>query len=389
MPRLYLLDPEPAAAWSPFQAARPVAELRAGAWLIRERWEAIADEETTELFVPSHLYRFVEDGVPPVGGVHPVEGPAVIGRSVFAPSGISVEWSDAPATLRNDGAVVGWWVPEGHRWEGTAAEADGIEIEGFPLHGAYDCLGALEHLLVADVADFTREPGDAVPDGSIVIGDPQDVVLLGATVEPGVTFDVRAGAVVVEQHAYVHGGARLEGPLYVGPGSSILGGAVGWSAIGPQCRVRGEVTHAVFLGYANKAHDGFLGHSVVGRWANLGAGTITSNLKNTYGSVRLDIGGQRLETNRQFLGSLIGDHAKTAIGTLLATGTVLGVGANVFGSVRPPKEVRPFAWGTDGDIMALDGFLRIVERVLPRRNVEVTDAMRAMLETVYKHATGT
>jgi hypothetical protein len=145
----------------------------------------------------------------------------------------------------------------------------------------------------------------------------------------------------------------------------------------------------VFLGYANKAHDGFVGHSVIGRWANLGAGTITSNLKNTYGRVRLDVAGTPLDTGLQFLGSLIGDHAKTAIGTLLGTGTVIGTGANVFDAVRPPKYVPPFAWGTTGSArLSRDGFLKIAERVLPRRDVVVDDATRALLGRIYDWAAG-
>ena len=159
------------------------------------------------------------------------------------------------------------------------------------------------------------------------------------------------------------------------------------SAIGPRVNVRGELSTCVFLGYANKAHDGFVGHSVIGRWANLGAGTITSNLKNTYGRVRLDVAGMPLETGLQFLGSLIGDHAKTAIGTLLSTGTVIGAGASVFEGVRAPRYVPPFAWGGTGDArMSKAGFLRIAERVLPRRDVAVDDATRALLERVYDWA---
>src|SRR5205807_10137751 len=128
-------------------------------------------------------------------------------------------------------------------------------------------------------------------------------------------------------------------------------------------------------------HDGFVGHSVIGRWATLGAGTITSNLKNTYGRVRLEVAGTPLETGLQFLGSLIGDHAKTAIGTLLGTGTVVGTGASVFDAVRPPKYVPPFAWGTTGGTrMSRDGFLSIAERVLPRRDAQEDDALRAVLE---------
>ena len=153
---------------------------------------------------------------------------------------------------------------------------------------------------------------------------------------------------------------------------------------------RSEVSNCVFLGYANKAHDGFVGHSVIGRWVNLGAGTITSNLKNTYGTVRLEVAGTAIDTGMQFLGSLIGDHAKTAIGTLLGTGTVIGAGANVFDAVRPPKYVPPFAWGGSADGAARvsrDGFLKVAERVLPRRDVAVDHALRAALGRIYDWAT--
>lgn len=387
MTDVYLIDPDPSSVWFPYQHSRPVSELRAGAWLIRERWEAIADGPTRAIFAPSHLQSFVEDGIPRVGSREPVTGPAIVGRSVFAPSGERPALPRGPATLVHEGKPVGWWVPEGNTWEDEQVAWEEVETEGILLHGAYDLVSALEHFLVADVADFVRESGDPIPDGCIVIGDPQDVVLLGAVVEPGVTFDTRDGAIVVEQHSYVRGGTRLIGPVYVGPGTQVLGGEVGWSAIGPRCKVRGEIVSVVFLGYGNKGHDGFVGHSVIGRWANLGAGTTTSNLKNTYGPVRLDLPGGRVETGRQFLGSLIGDHAKTAIGTMLSTGSAVGVGANVFGWRIPPKYVPPFAWGSENTVMDLAGFLRIAERVMPRRKVEVTDDVRKMLEGIYRVAT--
>ncbi len=389
MTDLILVDPEPSSAWYPFQHSRPVCELRAGAWLIRERWEAIVDGETRAIFAAGPLTAFREDDVPSVQVTEPVTGPAVVARSVFAPSGVSPEWGSEPAELVNDGTVVGWTVPEGAVWEPGVTGWAQLEIDGVLLHGAYDLLEALDHFLEADVADFVTESGDPVPDGSTIIGDPHEIVILSATVEPGVTFDVRHGAIVIEQHAYVSGGTRLEGPIYVGPGSHILGGQIGRTAIGPRCKVRGEVAGSVFLGFANKAHDGFLGDSVVGRWANLGAGTTTSNLKNTYGPVRVEVAGERIETGRQFLGTLVGDHAKSAIGTMFATGTVVGVGANVFAAVRPPPYVAPFAWGPGEESMRLDGFLRIAERVMPRREVEFTPEVREMLTTIYNATVST
>jgi UDP-N-acetylglucosamine diphosphorylase/glucosamine-1-phosphate N-acetyltransferase len=389
MPDLYLLEPAVGPAWAPFQDARPVSELRAGAWLIRERWEAVADGETRAIFGPDHLQAFVEDGVPPVRTGAPVTGPALVGRADFAPSGVPPELGKDAARLVNEEATVGWWVPAGQTWSGADDSPDeAVPIEGMQLHGAFDLVTALEHLLVPDVQDFLQEHGEPFPDGCVLVGDPGEVMILGSLVEPGVVFDTRRGPIVLEQYVYVRSGTRLEGPLYVGPGTELLGGSIGWSSVGPRCRVRGDVSSCVFMGYANKAHDGFVGHSAFGRWVNLGAGTITSNLKNTYGNVRLEVGADRVETGRQFMGTLMGDHAKTAIGTLLPTGAVIGAGANVFGRPNPPKQVPSFAWGLDGGRMSEDGFLTVARRVLPRRQVEVTDAVAAMLTAVYRHATG-
>lgn len=388
MTKVYLVEPPESALWFPFAHSRPVAELRAGIWLIRERWEAVVEGQTEAIFGPRHLESFCEEGVPPVKRRQRVVGPALVGRSDFAPAGEAVELGSEPVRLVNEGEVVGWWVPEGAEWEDDRSDWPAVEIAGLVLRGCYDLLTALDHLLAPDAVDFTQQPGDPIPDGCIVIGDPADVVIMGAAVEPGVIFDVRQGAVVLDQRSYVKSGSRLEGPLYIGPGTQVLGDSISSSAVGPFCKIRGEIAHCVFLGYANKAHYGFLGHSVVGRWVNLGAGTTNSNLKNTYGPVRLRVGSERIDTGMQFLGSLIGDHAKTAIGVQLDTGTVVGVGANVFGSVRPPKYVAPFSWGATGDSVDLDGFLKVAERVMPRRKVEFTEGVRTMLVDIYRHATG-
>ena len=386
MTTLHLLEPSTTAAWFPFSDCRPICELRAGTWLIRERWEAVSEAETSSILGAEHLHPFVEDGVPPVTQRQQVSGAAIVGRSDFAPAGVPLELPDTPQRLVNDGTTVGWWVPEGVTWDGEHTDWPELEIDGMILHGAYDLVTALEHLLQPDAADFTKEASDPVPQGSIIIGDPADVVILGAAVEPGTVFDVRRGVVVVEQHTHVQSGTRFEGPVYVGPGSEILGGTIRACSIGPRCKVRGEISNSVVIGYANKAHDGFVGHSVIGRWVNLGAGTTTSNLKNTYGTVRLKIDQIQLDTNRQFLGTLFGDHCKTAIGTMLSTGAAIGVGANVFGSVAAAKYVPPFAWGDTGATMEREGFIKIAKRVLPRRQVELTDRVQEMLLALYDHA---
>jgi UDP-N-acetylglucosamine diphosphorylase/glucosamine-1-phosphate N-acetyltransferase len=378
---LYLLEPAaPGAAWAPFTGVRPVAELRAGLWRIRERWERALGQPAAAI-IGAHTEGFHDADEPPCTAPAPITGPAVVVTSAFAPATAAIPLGPDARRLVHGNNVVGWIVPAGERFDPAGARGRELPVEGVPLPGSYALLDALDRLLADDCAVF-RGRGSA-PAGALVLGDPSDVVSEGATIEPGVVFDVRPGPVVIEAGAEVRSGARLEGPTFVGAGTRVLGGYVRGSVFGPECRVRGEIAASAFLGYANKAHDGFVGNSVVGRWVNLGAGTTTSNLKNTYGRVRLDVAGERIETGRLNVGTLFGDHAKTAIGTMLPTGTVVSVGANLFGGTVP-KYVPPFAWGLGGERMTEEGFLRVAERVLARRDVAWTDARRESLRRTYR-----
>lgn len=379
---LVLIEPDDAVAWAPFHGARPIAELRAGLWRIRERWEAALGSAVTAIIGDASA-GFVELDSPPSRAHEALRGPLIVARSDFAPAGTRMSLGGNIRRLTAHGETVAWIVPEGETWHvefGGPAQ----EIDGLALRGSFDLISALEQLLEHDCDDFLGQPVDPLPAQSIVIGDPTRVRIVGADVEPGVVFDVRHGTVVIERGAEVRSGTRLEGPCYVGPGARVVGGFVRTSVLGPRSVVRGEVSTSVFNGYANKAHDGFVGHSVIGNWVNLGAGTTTSNLKNTYGTVRLNVDGQVIDTGRQMLGSLIGDHAKTAIGTMLSTGSVIGAGASVFGDGLG-KFVAPLSWGAAGDTrVSEEGFLRIAERVMPRRDVMVTAERRASLVAIFR-----
>jgi UDP-N-acetylglucosamine diphosphorylase/glucosamine-1-phosphate N-acetyltransferase len=384
--KLYLLDPPfPTPAWVPFAGVRPVAELRAGAWRIRERWEAALDLDTEAILAP-HVAAFHEGDEPPIRAAEEIRGPAIVGLSRFAPTGLPLSLERDARRLVSGDATVGWVVPAGATWDGPTDDGPSQPMDGLLLRGAFDLVTALEQFLPGDCLGFQAGPADPVPAASVVLGDPGLVRCRGAAVEPGVVFDTRRGAVVAVEARH---GTRLEGPLYVGERSRVLGGHLRASAFGPRCSVKGEIASSVFVGYANKSHDGFVGHSVIGHWVNLGAGTTTSNLKNTYGEVSLVIGGERLATGRQFLGSLVGDHAKTAIGTMLSTGTVVGAGANVFGPGPVPRYVPPMAWGLDGrERLHQEGFLRIAERVMPRRDVAFTPERRASLAAMWHRLAG-
>lgn len=386
--KLWLLEPEPEPGWAPFAGVRPVSELRAGAWRVRDRWARTTGLQAAGI-LGHWLEHWCELDAPPVTEPQPVDGPALVARADFAPAAAARLNAAGPRRVVHDGRAVAWRIPAGDRWRGTDDDGGDAEpIDGLRLRGAYTLVTALEQLLEADCASALGG-SDARPQGSVVFGEAAHVVLRGARPEPGVVYDVRHGPIVLEEGVEVRHGTRLEGPLWAGPGTKLLGGHVRGSAFGPRCNVHGEVATSVFVGYANKSHDGFVGHSVLGHWVNLGAGTTTSNLKNTYGEIRLEPAGDRLPTGRTNLGTLFGDHAKTAIGTMLPTGTIVSAGASLFGGAPVPKLVPPFAWGNSGpERLDEAGFLRIAERVMPRRDVAFTPERRAALAAIYRRLTG-
>jgi hypothetical protein len=152
------------------------------------------------------------------------------------------------------------------------------------------------------------------------------------------------------------------------------------------CRLRGEVSKSVFIGFANKSHSGYLGHALVGRWVNLGALTTNSDLKNNYRTVRVWTPDGHIDTGQIKVGCFLGDHVKTGIGMTLNTGTVVGAGSNLFGNVMPPSEVPAFSWGS-GDHLTrhrLTEFLATAEDVMARRKVEMTPGVISILKKAWE-----
>jgi len=203
---------------------------------------------------------------------------------------------------------------------------------------------------------------------------------------PPVTLDARGGPIVLGAQVEVKPGTTLEGPLAVDAGAILLGGRIARSYIGPGTRVHGEVSDCIFQGWSNKSHAGFLGHSYCGEWVNLGASTTGSNLKNNYGEIRCWDGRAWIATGRQKLGSIVGDQTRTAIGTLLPSGSVIGVSVNLFGAAEmAPKWVPSFVWGVGETAVEyeLERCLVTVERVLARRDQRLDDGYRRALLAEY------
>ena len=205
----------------------------------------------------------------------------------------------------------------------------------------------------------------------------------GARIEDFVVIDAQAGPVIIDEDVIIESHSRIVGPTYIGRHSQILGGKIRGSSIGPWCKISGEVSSCVFAGFTNKSHDGFWGNSYIGHWANIGAGSITSNLKNTYGSVVLEYNGNRMDSGQQFLGSILGDHVKLVIGSHLATGTIVGTASSVFGTAIHDKFIPHFTWGTPGayEITDIDRLLVTAQRVYSRRGLTLSPAEALLLRS--------
>lgn len=240
-------------------------------------------------------------------------------------------------------------------------------------------------------ADFHRisrhqQSGEMHP--AVAVYERESVVVSRtAEVMAGAVLDARSGPIFVDEGARVEPFSFIQGPAYIGPHSRIVTGRVRENtSIGPYCRIGGEVETCIFQGYSNKYHDGFTGHSYFGEWVNIGALTTTSDLKNTYGTVRVDVGGDQVDTRLTKLGSIVGDHVKLGIGVLLNSGTTIGTGCNLFGGGMLPKIVPCFVWGGNGEYQEYD-FDRMLETAhiaMSRREVEQTEGHMELLRYVFE-----
>jgi UDP-N-acetylglucosamine diphosphorylase/glucosamine-1-phosphate N-acetyltransferase len=236
-----------------------------------------------------------------------------------------------------------------------------------------------------DASTQRAEPGLAP--GSQLLHRDRILFREGVRIEAGAILDAGTGPIILGEGARVLQNAVILGPAYIGPKSVIKVGAKleGPVSIGPVCKIGGEVETSIFQGYANKQHDGYVGHSYLGAWTNLGAATNTSDLKNNYSTVRVWTPAGELDTGERFVGLMMGDHSKTAIGTLFNTGTVVGVSANVFGAGFGPKHVPSFSWGGAHGLVPydLEKALAVARQVMARREIVMEPADEVLLRAVH------
>jgi UDP-N-acetylglucosamine diphosphorylase / glucose-1-phosphate thymidylyltransferase / UDP-N-acetylgalactosamine diphosphorylase / glucosamine-1-phosphate N-acetyltransferase / galactosamine-1-phosphate N-acetyltransferase len=406
--RLLVFEDAACRHFAPLSHTRPVYELRVGLMGMRERCELAFGSEA-ELVCRPHLAAHTS---------------ATAGRRVNEPEGrdqralvlvngrvrdpFAVEEllaaETGPARFMNGDELVAARVPA----DATAGLFTNLTANGFLLDPGMVVAGR-QHVAAVELFDqsweLARDNGAQIradlghlgwmddaagelPSGVQQIGDEPLILAAGAVIEPGTVLDRQAGPIILGRDVRVCGPSRLEGPLAVGAGSLIVGGRIrSGTTIGPGCRIAGEVEASIFHGHANKYHDGFIGHAYVGEWVNLGAMTTNSDLKNTYGTVKVWRDGTLIDTGEQKVGAMIGDHVKTGIGTLLDTGAVVGVAANIFGgsAVLGCKWFPSFSWGTPPKLVLHDPARALVtmQEVMSRRGVTLSAAYRDLIDEVF------
>lgn len=406
-PALYLFDDALARAWQPFALTRPVGELLLGMFTFRARAERRLGLDCAGHVSAAHLLGFDEPGAAQVvaRGAITRDRPRVL-----LSSRALLDWAPPPlwpahaARLICAGECVGFHLPAGEELPDeeillqprlATGPAETIVLEGRVLQRPWDLVSANATQLAVDFEHAEAQAGGATagPPAMDHIGYRPGMLRVGrnVTIEPGVVLDFSNGPIRLDDDVTVRAFTRLAGPAYVGAGSTLLGGSCDAVAIGPQCRVRGELEASIVLGCTNKAHDGFIGHAVLGRWVNLGAMTTNSDLKNNYGTNRMWTPDGEVDTGLIKLGCLIGDHVKTGIGTLLNTGTIVGAGSNLYGTSMPPRYVPPFSWGSGEELVAYDveKFLQVAGKVMARRDVPLADGMKQVLRSAWQIARGT
>lgn len=259
------------------------------------------------------------------------------------------------------------------------------------VESLWDLIHWNEESLVEDATQLHRK-ADGKPAGPYHMVN-EDDVWFGKDVklEPGCVLDASNGPVVLGDSATIGSNAVVEGPCHIGANAVVkpLTLIRPGTSIGTACRVGGEIAESIILGFSNKAHEGYMGHSYVGKWVNLGAGTTTSNLKNTYGEISVQIGSKKVPTGRRFLGALIGDHSKSGILSKLTTGSYVGFASMLTGSGWAPKFIPSFTYWADGETKPwqIDKAIEVAGRTFARRDRPWTPVDEQIMRYVQQTAT--
>jgi UDP-N-acetylglucosamine diphosphorylase / glucose-1-phosphate thymidylyltransferase / UDP-N-acetylgalactosamine diphosphorylase / glucosamine-1-phosphate N-acetyltransferase / galactosamine-1-phosphate N-acetyltransferase len=391
----------------PLTYFRPVYDLRCGMLSLRERIVAYLSPRSISLFAREYLVPTLKEENPGVDVNH------VSASSCLFVNGRTIMNAAIAKQLKGSGDRLflskGEIVAVRLRGENlvramSSGYADAIDLSnvgGVPTTDVdatlasypWDLVYANENELANDFVLLTKKSNGIAKQAIVhraatLIGKKYIHVGRKSAIGAGAVLDASAGAIFIGNDVKIFPTAVLEGPCFVGDGSMIKVGAkiYGNTSIGPVCKVGGEVEHSIFHSHANKQHDGFLGHSYIAPWVNLGAGTTTSNLKNTYGSVKVQVHGKLVDSGRKFVGLTAGDHVKIGINGTIDTGSVIGPSSNIYGTSIPPKYIPPFTWGTSGNFSTYDieRAVSVAATVMSRRSVVASDAYKQLFRHIFE-----
>lgn len=388
------------AAFYPLALNRSVGDLRCGILKLRQRLlQFLEDSDATAIWIDPILSDVYRERKPDWSVNKPAPAGTLLVNSRLKVSQSSIEAvTGLPAghCLHRDDIILAMRVKQEVDTLPTLSE---LSAQGYTLVPSvldtYENLSDIihdnerllrfdfEHLFYDNDNYFETELGvTALNPYNIWIGEKVEL-------KPGVVLDASEGPIVLDQGAKVLANAVITGPAYIGKKTLIKVGAkiYGGTSIGPVCKVGGEVEGSIFQAYSNKQHDGFLGHSFVGEWVNIGADTNNSDLKNTYHNVSFHsyLSGAKIDSGTMFLGALIGDHVKFGINTSINTGCVIGIGSNLFGADLISDFIPDFSWGMASKLgkYSFDKFCETARLVKARRELEFSPAEAELFRVLH------
>ena len=366
----------------PLSLTRPIAEFRLGVLTIKEKWESYFGSVST----------FSNDYLAEKFNTKKIKEDNIWINSQLLPSKdivTEIKSLRVGEVLKKESIMLAF-----RNSEFSLDELNNVESNSdFSfLSSISDIFSLNGEEIIADIALINSQNNERslqeITDSNIKSGKFPVYVEQGATIE-NCYINSSEGPIYIGKNVHIMQGSMLRGPFAICENSVVKMGAkiYGGTTIGPFCKVGGEINNSVFFGYSSKVHDGFLGNSIIGQWCNLGADTNNSNLKNNYDDVKIwNYGSQSfLQTGLQFCGLIMGDHSKCGINTMFNTGTVVGVGANIFGSGFPRNFIPSFSWGGNSGftIHKLEKFFSTAEKVMKRRSILFSDMDKKVLLEVY------
>ncbi len=391
MKNIILFDPDTRDQFLPLTFTRPVGELRMGILTIREKWER---------HLNGNVSYITQDYLSEKYPIHISDDNFVVNGAVLPNDALCqlIHTLNNNEALTKDGELIAARL-DNLQFQRLMTDSDIEELIGFELEGVnyttinhvWDIFKFNDSALKQDFKLITENRQSApLSKSNQIVGDATQIFLEeGAIVECSI-LNTTKGPIYVGKNAEIMEGCIIRGGFAMGEGSILKMGAkiYGATTLGPHCKVGGEVNNAVILGYSSKAHEGYLGNSVIGEWCNLGADTNTSNLKNTYEEVKLWNYPKQsfVKTGMQFLGLIMGDHSKCAINTMFNTGTVVGVSANVFGAGFQRNFLPSYTWGGGSSAYETYDFKKamgVAERVLERRKLTLSAIDRTIMRHIF------